>query len=413
MRLSLTSAIRALLAPALLLVLPAPALAQKVEQPPSFNAAQIAGIKRVGPNYTVRNPVRSDGLVRVYVLDTPYGEFTVHGDEMMHMRIREFEALAKLEHVTNSESFTQALAQAGISPLVFTGQMIANPVGTMQHTMQGVGAFFGRFGSGMQNAGKTPDNAMDNLFGVTDQRREIAAKYGVDPYTDLAPLAAKLEQLAKAAATGGLVVRGALLAVPGAAGLVVSNLSTAQRLNNIGIEELARSHTAAQILDLNRAALARMGVAEELRERLLANRHYTPIDMAAFVAALDSMAGVEGREVFAARAAEAETRAIAYFVRRRAEMMAHDHRRHGGYVRFVDLGYPVVVTRDNRALAIAPIDALSWTERTSKGLGFVFAARKQAVPQARGELRITGQATALVKKQMKAHGWTLAERQKF
>ncbi len=67
----------------------------------------------------------------------------------------------------------------------------------MQNTFTGVGNFFGRMSSGMNNAGKTPDDAMSNLLGVTDQRRELAATYGVDPYTDFAPLAAKLQQLCR------------------------------------------------------------------------------------------------------------------------------------------------------------------------------------------------------------------------
>ncbi len=113
-----------------------------------------------------------------------------------------------------------------MSPIKFAGGLIMNPVGTVQNTMAGVGNFFGRMSSGMANSGKTPDDAMSSLFGVSDQRRLLAAAYGVDPYTDLQPLAEKLQVLSQAAATGGLVVTGALMAVPGGAGIIVSNLST-------------------------------------------------------------------------------------------------------------------------------------------------------------------------------------------
>ena len=156
---------------------------------------------------------------------------------------------------------------------------------------------------------------------------------------------------------------GALLAVPGAAGIVVSNLSTANKLNDVGIDELARKYTAAQILDLNRKLLGRMGVAPDLSERLLANTNYTPIDMAAMVAALDSMADVQDRAVFAARAAAADQRFVAYFTRRQAELLADAYHRHGGFVRFVSLAdLPFVLMRDGRIITLAPIDALSWTQ---------------------------------------------------
>jgi hypothetical protein len=412
MRFSLGAVLHALAPLALILAQPAGASAQAFENPPSFNAAKIPGIKRVGPNYTIRNPVRSDGILRVYVLTTPYGELTVNGDEMLRMRINELRALAELEKVSTSESFGKALAEAGISPLKFAGQLIVNPIGTVGNTLTGVGAFFGRAASGINNAGKTPDDAMSSLFGVSDERRHLAAAYGVDPYTDFPPLAAKLEQLSQAAAMGGLVVAGALLAIPGGvATLVVSNLSTAYKLNDIGISELARDYTAAQILDINRKILFDMGVDEALRERLLANRNYTPIDMAAMVAAIESIAAAQDRPAFFARAAEANGRAIAYFMRRQAELLADDYRRHGGYVRFVALAsYPFVVTRRGDVMALLPIDILSWTRTTSAGFGQVTAERKQVAPKAHGVLRIAGTATSLAKRRLKAEGWTVHER---
>ena len=88
-----------------------------MEAPPSFNAAQIPGIVRVGANYTVETPVRSDGLFRDYVLKTPYGEVPARGDALLKMRINELNALALLDEVGNSQTFAKALAQAGLNPL--------------------------------------------------------------------------------------------------------------------------------------------------------------------------------------------------------------------------------------------------------------------------------------------------------
>ena len=394
----------------LLVTPPCAASAQTYENPPSYNAAQIRGLKRVGPNYTILTPVRSDGLMRNYVLATPYGELAVPGDAMLHMRLKELQALALLEKVSNSDTFAKSLAQAGLNPLKYTGRLITNPLGTIKGTFEGIGAMFGRVGAGLNNAGKTPDSAVASLLGVSSERRQLAAAYGVDPYTDFPPLDAKLKQLSEAAALGGLTVTGALLVVPGAAGIVVSNLSTANKLNNVGIEDLARQYTAAQILDLNRDRLAAMSVAPDLNAAVLANSYYTPIDMAAMVAALDSMAAVAGRDVFVAQAARANSRATAFFMRRQAELMAKDYRRQGGYSRIVALGgLPFAVARDGRVVTAAPIDALSWTADTAARFGTFTAARKQAAGKAKGELRITGQATALAKRRLKAQGWTVAE----
>ena len=263
-------ALRALAPLTFLLAQTAVLPAQTVEQPPSFNAAQIPGIKRVDDNYTIRNPVKSDGILRIYVLATPYGDITVQGDEMLRMRINELKALALLEKVSNSESFGKALAEAGLSPIKFAGGLIINPVGTVQNTFAGVGNFFGRMSSGMANSGKTPDDAMSSLLGVTDQRRQLAADLWRRSLYRSGPAC---RETASAVAGGGD-------RRPGGdrrddrrsrrrAGIIVSNLSTANKLNDLGLEEVARKYTASQILDINRDLLKKMGVDDELSNKLL------------------------------------------------------------------------------------------------------------------------------------------------
>lgn len=395
-----------------MLAQPAMASAQSFETPPSFNAAKIRGITRVGTNYTVENPVRSDGMLRVYVLATPYGKFTVRGDSMLRMRTNELKALALLEKVSNSDSFGQALVKAGLNPLKYTGQLITNPVGTVQNTLGGVGAMFERFRAGMAHTGKTRDNEFDTLLGVTDERRDLAVAYGVDPYTDFPPLDARLTQLSQAAAAGGLVVTGALMAVPGAPGLIVSNLSTVTKINDVGLADVARQYTAAQLFEINRDRLVKMGVDQALAERLIANRNFTPIDITAIVAALDTMKEVDGREIFVERAAAAPDRSIAWFTRVHAELMADTYRRRQSFVRFVALGnFPFLATKDNRVLTVAPIDALAWTQETAPRLAEAFADRKR-LGFKNGELRITGEATRRARRHIKANGWAVHERQR-
>ncbi len=400
-----------LAAPALLLLIaPAGVKAQKFEVPPSYNAAQIRWIDRVGENYTILTPVRSDGLMRNYVLTTPYGEVRAAGDAMLRMRLNELHALALLEKVSGSDTYAKALVEAGLNPLKYTGKLIVNPLGTIRDTFSGVGAMFGRIGSGLNNAGKTQDNALGSILGVTSERRILAATYGVDPYTDFPPLDAKLKQLSEAAALGGLTVTGALLAVPGAVGIVASNLSTANKLNDVGIEELARNYTASQILDLNRGRLNAMGISPEMNEALLANRNYTPIDMAAMVAAIDSMHGVTGKPEFFAQAANADLRSTAFFMRKLAELMARDNRAQH-YVRLVALGgLPFALTRGGSIVTAAPIDALSWTPENAARFATFTAARRAISAKSKGEVKITGTATALAKRDLKKEGWGVVER---
>jgi hypothetical protein len=395
-------------------MLPHAVAAQTYERPPAFDIGKIRGFWPSGDNYSIKSPVDSDGLLRDYSLVTPYGEFAVRGDQMLRMRVNELAALFQLEKVSNSESYTKALLDAGLSPLKYTGRFITDPAKTVSDTFSGIGTIFGRITSDIANMGKTPGNPISGLLGVTDQRRKLASKMGVDPYTDFEPLDTRLSRLSEAAAAGGLTVSAALLAVPvGTASIVVSNLSTASTIEGVRIDELARDRTAAQIFDLNRQLFRGMNVDDALIETLLGNRNYTPIDMAVIAASLDALPGVKDKAVFFARAAEIDNRPIAYFMRRNAEMLRNHHARGAGFVRFVSLGgYPFLLTRDRRIVGVMPVDALSWTPATAAVLRGSAADARRLRP-GRVELRITGTATPLAKKELQALGWRLAENSRF
>jgi hypothetical protein len=86
----------------------------------------------------------------------------------------------------------------------------------------------------------------------------------------------------------------------------------------------------------------------------------------------------------------------------------------GGLTQFIMLGgYPFNLTRDGRVVGIMPVDALAWTETTGKALSDAAADAKRLVPNARGEVRISGQATAMARQRLKALGWTVVENVKF
>jgi hypothetical protein len=392
-----------------------PVLAQPFEQPPSFRIEKIAGFFPSGDNYTIKNPVRSDGLLRIYTVATPYGEFTVHGDQVLRLRLNELAALYELEKIAGSDSYGKALVEAGLSPFKYTGRLITDPTKTVGDTFSGINSMFGRISSDLSNIGKTPGDPISGLLGVTDQRRKLATRVGVDPYTDFPPLDAKLTQLAQAAAAGGLTVQAAMLAVPvTTVGIVYSNLGTASDMARVRIDELARDRTVSQIFDLSREKLHAMGADIDLTEALLANRNYTPIDMAALAMALHSLPAIRDRTVFLQRAVQIDGRALAFFMRRHAEMLKNQQGRGAGFVRFVLLGgYPFNVTRDGRLIGAMPLDSLSWTAATAAVWRECAADARRDSATGRVELRITGTATALARKELQALGWRVVENTRF
>jgi hypothetical protein len=383
-------------------------LAADFERPRSFQANLIPGIAAGGQNYTIKNPVTSDGFMRIYVFTTPWGEFSAIGDGMMRQRQRELAALGQLQQVTESDSFNRALAEAGISPIKFAGELIVNPVQTLGNTLSGIGSLFGQVGSSAHNAGKYESDPMADLTGASRKKRELAIKLGVDPYTDFQPLQQRLTQLSAAAATGGLVVTGALMAIPGVGGLIVSNTATGANLGNA-----ARDNTPAQLLDINRPKLLAMGVDRNLAEQFLLNRNYTPVDATAIVSFLEEVQ-VPGREAFVARAATVNRRDAAVFMRRQAEMVADYQNKTRSITGFVALGgFPFVTTASGGVLGLLPLDALSWTQGTDKAMRDITASLRSAGRPGKAEMRITGQATPLAKEKMRALGWALTENTKI
>jgi hypothetical protein len=217
-----------------------------------------------------------------------------------------------------------------------------------------------------------------------------------------------MQKISQAAAAGGLVVSGAMMAIPGAVGLVVSNVSTSSK-----VSEMMRDYSAAQLMDMNRTKLAAMGVEQPLAEQLVTNRAYTPLDMTSIVAALETIPA-EGRADFLRRAATVDRREAAYFNRRYAELIADYHAKTKPVTRFVSLGdFPFNQTRDGALVAVWPVDALSWTDNTAQSMARVNDARKRAGFSGRGEIRITGQATRTARERLKAMGWSVTENVRF
>jgi hypothetical protein len=377
------------------------------EQPRSFAANQIPGIAAGNQNYSLKSPVTSDGFMRIYVFTTKWGEFSAIGDGLMRQRQFELAAMRELEKVTTSDSFNKALADAGMSPIKYAGDLIVNPLGTLGGTLSGIGSLFGQVGSSAHNAGKVESDPVADLTGASRRKRELAVKLGVDPYTDFAPLQQQLTQLSAAAATGGLVVSGALMAIPGVGGIIVSNTATSANLGNA-----ARDNTPAQLLDINRPKLLAMGIDRALAENFLLNKNYTPVDATFIVEALEEVQA-EGRSAFFARAATVNRRDAATFMRRQANMMADYQRKNRTIAALIPLGgFPFAVTSGG-VIGLLPLDALSWTQGTERAMRDITDALKRSGRGGRAEMRITGQATPLAKEKLKALGWNVIENTKI
>jgi len=381
------------------------ALAAEIEDPSTTSAAAVLGTERRGANYEIEDAVRSDGFLYIFSLNTTYGRYQVEGRDMLKLRLRELGAVAALERMNKTQVYVDAAAKAAMKPARLAEGLVANPVGTVEQSMSGVGALFSRIGSAAANMGHDRDSVADSTLGVSSARRQIANKLGVDPYTDFKPLADALEDMAQVTALGDLTVSGAFMAIPGGAGMAMSYSKTGQE-----VEQMVLDKTPSELRDTNRAKLIAMRVPEPAINAFLDNAFYTPMDHTIVVSALAKMNGVANRGVFVTRASQARSRDLAVFIRHRAEMLADYNRQMEPFADFVEVrGLPLNRTRAGKVVAIVAFDQLVWTKQASDLVAVIDQDIRQRQLGTSIELRIAGTATALAREGLRERGWKVVE----
>jgi hypothetical protein len=382
---------------------PAHAADVKFENPAA--SSDVLGTEAVGANYQVQ-PVGGDGLLRIYRVKSKYGNFTVQGDVMLLQRRKELAALDVLEEQSRAETFAEAFGQAAVGPVEFAAGLVTDPAETVERTVSGIGEIFDRVGSGLSNMDDNRDSMLESALGVSSERRKLAALLGVDPYTDFTPLAHQLDQFGRASAAGGLVVGVGVTFIPGGAGVAVSTTSAMNGLGN-----LLRDKTPAQLLEINRARLNRLGIPLDTIEKFLTNRYYSPSDQTVIASALMQLKGVKDLGVYLSWLATVKRRDLAVHVRVRSELLAEYQLRTRLIARFVDFrGIPLSELRDGTILFLAPLDLVTWTSAVGETFAAVTANIRNSGYRGDLILEVTGTATPLARQELKKLGWIIMNR---
>ena len=188
----------------------------RFENPPTLPAGVLAPATLIsGAGFQVNSPVPTDGLLAHFILQSDVGTFPANSVEMLRIRVAEIPAIVELTQTSKSKGFADALATNAVRPVQAAGQMIMHPVDTVQGLPAGVGRFFGRVGLGaqrIQEAATGPEDASGgekaeevakrtgqatrDVFGYEQERRELAKKLHVDPYTTNPILSKQLDDFA-------------------------------------------------------------------------------------------------------------------------------------------------------------------------------------------------------------------------
>ncbi|MFZ1184698.1 MAG: hypothetical protein WAO14_15185, partial [Pseudolabrys sp.] len=289
-----------------------------------------------------------------------------------------------------------------LGPIKFGADLISNPAETVERSLSGIGNMFDRVGAGLSNNRADRDGFVDSLLGVSDTQRELAVDLDVDPYTDFPPLAQRLKEMAGVMAGGGLPIKAGLSFVPGGIGIAVSSVATFS-----DAKDTLRSKTAAQVIAETRATLLSLGISDESVSRLVENRNYTPADLLIMARALKRL-NAENTTAFIEHAAGAGSRNVAFYHRRRAQILAARSDELGGLVSFVTFGgQPINVARNGNVVAASTVDDIAWTEVQQRTFIAATSEIHRTSPGAVPVLATTGAVTPMAAAEVGKRGWKI------
>ncbi len=407
------------------------------EPPPVLKSADLLPAEVLsGPHHRVVEAVPSDGFLTRFTIESDFGTFEAASPALALTRIQEIGALAELEKLETEDLAKDGfeIPQAPERQLPAPGgrsrgypergtegrRPILQPFGARRQDrlpdhpgpQGGAGrAHRGPPGPGSrlpgaplagatQHAGDQPSSAAvaaklagrtaADIFGYSEQRREIAKRLNVDPYTDNPVLAKRLDEVAWAAFSGGLGVTAIKALVP------ASNLVTVTSSASNWVWET----TPGDLRVYNEQTLLGLGAAPDDVDRLLRHPFFTTSLRTRLVKALDAMSGVADRAAVMPLALSVTSTQQARFVVESSEMLARVHAAERPLER-LSLDGTLIAQRGDTLVVPAPVDAMSWNADLN---GFA----ERMVGQGRERrMYVRGGATPLAQEQLAALGWTL------
>jgi hypothetical protein len=403
---------RALLASALVVLLVSPSLVQAqagFENPPVLKASDLApAVLLKGPRFRVDDKVPVRGLLGVFTIHSDFGAFEAHGVEMLRIRVVEIAALDTLESTSKTDEFVKAAGTAAARPFKAGAHMVMNPKETAQGIGAGVSRFYDRAKMGVQHiaAGTSEPGKSDaekaedvtkrvgsvtiDVLGWEEERRALAKRLGVDPYTTNPVLAEKLSDFAWVTFSGRVGLNLAVSVV-----VPFSMILTATSVTNDMVWDLK----PADVLKANAGKLATMGASEAQVTALLKNPWYSLTMLTWLTNGLGVLQGAAGRPDVVAFAAGARTEDEARFIASATNMIAAAHATTP--VTAISTHGTVVARTGGGVVVPGQVDYIAWTKGAA-----TFATRADLKASTRS-LVITGRVSPRAAKELMALNWTV------
>lgn len=390
------------------------ALAQGAwEGPRTFDASEVlTAADRSGPHHSVADEVLTESFFYAFTLRTEFGDLKTVGLTLLKKRIAETEALVALNDVSKTDVFIEA----GGRSLVSLGKGVANVASDPEGTARGLGSGIKRFGVNLGrrtqrlaedvtgdedsdeegSAGETAANVGTAVLGVNQAARLWAQKLQVDPYSRNPMLQNALLEVAQIDAAGAIATK-VVVPIP----RVVSTTST--------MGGLVWDQDPEALRKTNEAGLKALGVSDEIADAFFRNDAFTLTEQTRFVAALHGVKAIIGLADYVASASEADTPREGLFFVESAEMLKRQHGE-GAVTSVLGDSRAMVALSGNRAIALLPLDYLSWTEPVAQAVAEIVERAKNELGASDLEMQLTGRASGRARSELQELGWALRER---
>ena len=355
-----------------------------------------------GEHYTVNEEVKNDGLLNHYTVKSSYGDFKVSSTSSLQLLVGEIKAIAEMKKIETNDTAIESLKQSGKNTVAGLENMVKDPKGTFESAAAGVGGLFNRAKGtvGKREATEAEDNKMAQLLGFSKSKGKIATQFGVNMYSRNEVLQTELDRLAWADYLGGLGVGMATSVVPGVGGVLLTTSGTARLLN-----EAINTTPASELWLKNKNKLLGMGMNEDTIELFLNNPHFSPALLTVMVTALDSLKGVDNRELYLKVALQAGTPEMAKIITESAILTAGYHKHIAPLKHLAPIARLARAEKDDGTIVVAlPGDHIIWSEMVADIT--VSLVKKAQNSKGTGlEIWIPGDFSVMARGRLEEMGW--------
>lgn len=385
------------------------------DEPPgaSLTQAQVSG-----KNFKVRDPVRRDGLMHRYVVESRFGEFEAYGRDELDLRLREIAALTEISETSESEVALKAVQRGIEEDVKSIVSVVTNPVDTVLGIPRGIGHLLGGYRAQAEEiagkvrktvssdgddtdspaADKTRQLAkkyIDRYMGLSKAERRWYAKLDIDPYTRNEVLRRAVRRLARVDSGVSFGMKFVAAGVPYA--------GDARR-----VLDAIYNEDPAVLRKKRREALGGFGLTAAEVESFENNLLLDPTRQQALVNAMQTLEGVQRREELlrTAMSVTSELEVQVFLRSARLLLQMHEHR---PVTRIVaGLRLPCAQFADGRIAVFGAFDAVQWTSEVAGYEGAILDALPAGIPAR--EVWLNGTISPRARAVLEQRGWEVHAR---